>query len=437
MTLSTKDSFTMSEYDPIELPLASTSPTDAPGAEETAAVPRDPDQADTLTAPLNEGEPTPLRSSKDIAHPVLTTALALLVVLVSGLIGGIIGHSLEKTPLSQASPGLQQFHITLPTSPATQQTRLNAAQKKIVKSVDKGIVDITATSGITNDAELATGMVITHAGLVLTNNHAIAGSTSISVREVDSGTTFQATVVGYDTNLDVAVLQLSDVHNLATVTLSPKAKIAVGEAVVAIGNADGANATPIVVTGKVLGKDKSIVAEGGPTGSEDLSGLVSDNADIVPGDSGGPLISPKGKIIAMDTAASTSLVSTSANTKASPRSFAVPIATVEKVVKALKDHHTMPGLHAGPSAFLGVEIGTTSASPGAVVEGVLPGDAAASVLTPGDVITKIDSAAVTSPNSLLTDLEAYSPGDSVLITYEDSSGSSATASLTLGTGPAQ
>lgn len=407
------------EHGPIELPGA---PEQVPSGPSGEALPT---------------TPTSTRTSKDLIHPVLASVLALLVVLVSGLIGALIDHQLVTgNAPAQTPPGFRWSQIVLPQNPVTKSAHLSGTQKKFVTTIDKAVVDITATSSYTSSAERATGMVISPSGLVLTNNHAIAGATTISVREVDGGATCQAHVLGYDTALDVAVLQLTGAHGLATAPLAPHSKISVGEAVLAIGNAAGTNATPVAATGEVLGKHQSITATGGPTGSESLSGLIFDNAPIVPGDSGGPLVSPKGRIIAMDTAAATSLVSPT-STSAKPRSFAIPIATAEKVVAALRGHRSLAGLHAGPSAFLGVEISTSPTSSGAVVVGLLPNSPAAHVLAPGDVITAVNVAAVTTPASLLDDLEAYSPGDTVSLTYSSVAAASNTAQVTLSAGPAQ
>jgi S1-C subfamily serine protease len=332
---------------------------------------------------------------------------------------------------------LQWLHVSLPQNPTANSVRLSGTQKKFVKTIDKAVVDITATSSYTFSTERATGMVITPSGLVLTNNHAIAGATAISVREVDGGATYPARVVGYDPTLDVAVLQLTGAHGLATIPLALHSKISVGEAVLALGNAAGTNATPMAVTGKVLGKHKSITASGGPTGSESLGGLIFDNAPIVPGDSGGPLVSPKGRVIAMDTAAAASLTSYSPSASPEPRSYAIPIATAEKVVAALRAHLSLAGLHVGPSAFLGVEIGASPTSTGAVLVGLLPNSPAAQVLVPGDVITAVNAVPVTTPTSLLYALGVYSPGDTITLTYSNPTSASNTAQVTLSAGPAQ
>ena len=148
-------------------------------------------------------------------------------------------------------------------------------------------------------------MVLTANGEVLTNNHVVDGATSIKVRDIGNGRTYTATVVGYSSSNDVAVLQLNGASGLSTVTIGNSSSAAVGQQVVALGNADGKDGTPSVATGKLTGLGTSITAQDQGSGTaEHLTGMIQTNADIQPGDSGGPLLNAKGEVIGMDTAAS-------------------------------------------------------------------------------------------------------------------------------------
>ena len=88
-----------------------------------------------------------------------------------------------------------------------------------------------------------TGVVLTSVGEVLTNNHVIDGATKITATDVAAGRSYAATVVGTDPTDDVAVLRLSGASGLATARLATDAKVAVGDAVTAVGNA-AARAAP-------------------------------------------------------------------------------------------------------------------------------------------------------------------------------------------------
>ena len=82
-------------------------------------------------------------------------------------------------------------------------------------------------------------MILTSDGLVLTNNHVVEGSTSIQVTDETTGQTYTAKVVGTDATHDVALLQLQDASGLTPVTLDNDNGVTTGDAVTAIGNAEG------------------------------------------------------------------------------------------------------------------------------------------------------------------------------------------------------
>ena len=173
----------------------------------------------------------------------------------------------------------------LAATDATAATALTTPQ--IAAKVDPGLVDVVTTLGYQSGKAAGTGMVLTSTGEVLTNNHVIDGATSIKATDVGNGRTYTAKVVGYDKTHDVAVLQLQNASGLQTVTLS-SAGAQSGQKVVALGNALGKGGTPSVVSGRITGLGQSITAsDQGAGDSEQLTGMISHNAPIQPGDSGG------------------------------------------------------------------------------------------------------------------------------------------------------
>ena len=194
-----------------------------------------------------------------------------------------------------------------PTGHATTSANTVLSTSQITSKVSPGLVDVVSTLGDENGEAAGTGMVLTSTGEVLTNNHVIDGATSISVTDIGNGRTYKASVVGYDKTQDVAVLQLQDASGLTTVSLGNSATVSTGQSVVAIGNAEGKGGQPSVVTGSVTALNQSITAsDEGSGSSEQLTGLIETNAPIEPGDSGGSLVNSAGQVIGMDTAASTS-----------------------------------------------------------------------------------------------------------------------------------
>jgi len=321
----------------------------------------------------------------------------------------------------------------------------------IASKLDPGLVDITSTLGYQKAASAGTGMVLTSTGEVLTNNHVIAGATSIRARDVGNGRTYRAAVVGYSRSHDVAVLQLHGASGLQIVTLGNSSKVAAGQKVVALGNAGGKGGTPSVATGKVAALGSSITAvDDGDGVSEHLTGLIRTNAGIQPGDSGGPLANTGAQVIGMNTAASAASQNGSADTAsataAATTAFAIPINEALSIAGQIEAGDSSASVHIGGTGFLGVAVAPSGgqpgafggeASPGAVIQGVVPGSAADQAgLTAGDAIVSLGGHEVSSPSDVQTLIEGYHPGDKVSISWTDQFGQMQTATAVLAAGPA-
>ncbi|MCW2530785.1 MAG: Peptidase [Blastococcus sp.] len=289
-----------------------------------------------------------------------------------------------------------------------------------------GIVDIDSILGYQSAEAAGTGMVLTSNGEVLTNNHVIDGATSITVTVVSSGVTYTATVVGTDPSADVAVLHLEDASGLATAALS-SSPATVGEAVTAVGDAGGTGVLT-AASGTVTALDQSITAtDSSGANAEQLSGLIETNANVQPGDSGGPLYDSSGAIVGMDTAASSG---------GAAQAYAIPISTAEGIATQIEHGVTSATVHQGYPAFLGVSV--SDGQGGVTVLGVVPdGPAASAGMTAGDVITAVGGQAVPSAADLSAALAGDSPGRQVTVTWADAGRGVHSATMTLGTGPAQ
>jgi S1-C subfamily serine protease len=277
-----------------------------------------------------------------------------------------------------------------------------------------------------------TGIVLTSNGTVLTNNHVIRGATTVKVIVPGTRHSYAASVVGYDLVDDVAVLQAKGAANLKTAALDTS-KPAVGQAVTALGNAGGTG-TFTSARGQITALGRTITVGDDHGRSERLSGLIETNAALQPGDSGGPLLS-RGKVIGMDTAASTGGFGPFAAT--SNDGYAIPIAKAMNIAKQIRSGTSSTTVHVGGTAFLGVELDTSSGYD--VIAAVVPdGPADSAGLAPGDVITAVGGRAVSSPTALANMLFSKKPGDRISVTYSDSFyGTSRTTTVTLGSGPPQ
>jgi S1-C subfamily serine protease len=314
----------------------------------------------------------------------------------------------------------------------------------IAARTNPGLVDVISTLGYQHGTAEGTGMVLTPNGEVLTNNHVIAGATAIQVRDIGNGHTYSASVVGYSDSNDVAVLQLKGASGLSTVSLGTGAKVSVGQQVVALGNAEGKGGTPAMVTGKVTGLGAAIDASDEGTGSvEHLTGMIQTNADIEPGDSGGPLLNTAGQVIGMDTAASSNSGQAGTTADVATTAFAIPVSKAISIADQIEAGQESATVHIGQTAFLGVAVSSQSgggfgqATSGAPIEGAIQGTPAASLgLSSGDSIVSVGGHQVGSPTDLQTVIERYHPGDKVTVTWTDQSGQSHRAAVTLVTGPA-
>jgi S1-C subfamily serine protease len=297
--------------------------------------------------------------------------------------------------------------------------------------IGTGIVVINTDLAYQDAAAAGTGMVLTSSGEVLTNNHVISGATTIKVVVPNTTHSYKARVVGYDRTADVAILRLQSASNLKTVSTS-SAKLAVGTKVTARGNAGG-DGKITSASGTVTGLGKSITASDDSGVSEQLTGLIETDAGVQPGDSGGPLVNSQGQVVGMDTAASTRF---GFQNVSATQAFAIPIAKALRVAHAISSGNASSTVHIGPTAFLGVEV--ESATSGVQIAGVVSGGPAASAgLAVGDVITAIDGHAVSSLSAIPMLVLTKKPGAKITVAYVDRGGTSHTATVTLGSGPAQ
>ena len=277
-----------------------------------------------------------------------------------------------------------------------------------------------------NGSAAGTGIVLTKNGEVLTNNHVIAGATTIRVTVPATKRSYTADVLGYDIVHDVALLKLENASNIATATIGNSAKLAVGQPTRAVGNANGGGKL-VVTSGKIvaLKQTVSVQSDDGEVGR--LTNAIATSARLVPGDSGGPLLDKSGRVIGIDAAGSTST---------NAPGFAIPINRALTVTRQIEALRASAFVHIGATAFIGLQV--QDATNGIAIQGVYPGSPAESAgLAQGDVITSIDGASLAGLKDLRTALFAHHPGDSITVGFTDALGNAATAALTLAGGPPQ
>ena len=303
-----------------------------------------------------------------------------------------------------------------------------------VAAAANALVDIDTTLSYQGGAAAGTGIVLSSDGYILTNNHVISGATSIDATDIANNQKYTATVVGYDRTHDVAVIKLNGASGLKTASIGDSAKVTQGESVVGLGNAGGAGGTPSSAPGQVTALNQSIKAQDESNNTtEQLTGLIETNSDIQPGDSGGALVDTSGRVIGMDTAASTGF---SFETQGN-QGFAIPINQAMAIAGDIRGGKESSTVHIGATAFLGVEIDPNGAGvSGASVSSAISGGAADQVgIASGSVITSLGGATVDSASTLTNLISRYHPGDKVQIGWTDANGQTHTATVTFANGP--
>lgn len=397
-----------------------------------------------VPVPKMPAGPSPATRSR-----LLTGALVLLVVFGVGFGGGWLGAA---------------SHGDAPTSVNTQKTVLTsqgALISSIAKEVGPSVVSVDVTTetassqnsfysylnggGSQTQQGAGTGMILSSDGLILTNRHVVpSGTTSVSVTLSD-GTVYKDVKVIGRTNdndsLDVAFLKIQDLKGktLTPIKVGDSSKVAVGESVIAIGNALG-QFQNTVTSGIISGYGRSVTA-GDESGSstENLDNLFQTDAAINPGNSGGPLVNLNGEVIGMNTAV--------AGEGAQNIGFAIPINDVSGLIASVKDTGKLQRPYLGVvyvpltddlakqynlSVTRGAYIPSSSDLGQTTI--IESGPAQKAGLQEGDVITKVEGTEINETTSLTSLLGKHKVGDTVTLTIVRD-GKTITKDVTLGAAP--
>jgi S1-C subfamily serine protease len=280
------------------------------------------------------------------------------------------------------------------------------------------------------------------------------------------------------------VIKLVGVSGLTTIPIGDSRAVKVGDSVIGMGNAGGTG-NIVSVPGTVTGLNQTITAsdDGSGAATERLTGMIQTDANIIPGDSGGPLASTNGTVIGMDTAASNSSVT---NNQVSA-SFAIPIDRALSIAQRIITGQQGRGVQIQTTGFVGVLVpsgpngaqstatdpraqlrqeetnqqpygqpGTApnscvandsnaglpaSVAPvqsGTLVLGSLCGTPAGNAgLLPGDVITGVNGHQISSPVTLMTVLKTVRGGSKVTITWVTPSDQAVTRTIIVASAPPQ
>ena len=363
-----------------------------------------------------------MKKSNKRSGIVLTVALVLVTVMSCMIATGNAAPNTTETP-SQAEMPMQ--------NPATDDSPAIYVAQKNENSV-VGIITNTETWDRTNGVQnipraQGSGVVIADGGYVLTNNHVIEGGSAWQVLLPD-GEKVDATLVGADSAMDLAVLKVGEkTDSLVPVTIGSTDTLPIGSTVIAIGNPGGEILANTVTRGIVSALERKSVNSNNTTRNVDY---IQHDAPINSGNSGGGLFDYQGNLIGINTLKYGGSYY-SGNTYEG-LGFAIPVETAYPIAQQLieKGKVVRPQIGVVVSDQEGPDDPMKDYAPVSVaVMTVNEGSAAEKAgIKQYDFITAINGERVKSLRELATILDTFKPGDTVTLTivrYNDVSQASA------------
>ena len=350
------------------------------------------------------------------AGRVVALLLSCAVISAACGFGGAIlaqnGSRTGKTTVQQSN----RTATTVNVKKVDGQTLMSPAE--VYASTVNSVVSINCSAVSTNifgqqteSASSGSGFVITQDGYIVTNQHVVSGASSVNVT-LYNGDTYPATVVGGDSDYDVAVLKI-EATGLQAVTLGKSADVNVGDTVMAIGNPLG-ELTFSMSSGIVSCVNRAINVEGTPFN------MIQVDASINPGNSGGPLMNLYGEVVGIVSAKYSSY----SNTSVEGIGFAIPTASIRPIVNALLADGRVSG-----RVSIGITVGAVSSAAseyydlpdGLYISAVAEGsDAEKQGIQSGDMLLAVNGQAVTTTYDVSAAKDGLKVGDTVTLTiYRD------------------
>jgi putative serine protease PepD len=344
---------------------------------------------------------------------------ALIAAVLGGAVGGLIVHAHDD---SGSGDGQTVSSVTLGSAgqPTSRVERAPSSIAGVASRILPSVVSIEVKSGTAGDT--GSGIVLSTAGYIMTNNHVIAASRSgggkLSVILPDRNTV-PATIVGApDAVDDIAIIKVSNVTGLRPAALGNSDELAVGDPVVAVGSPLGLAGT--VTSGIVSALNRPVEAGGEQGIPEDVIDAIQTDAAINPGNSGGPLVNLAGQVVGVNSAIAS--LSTDAITGSQGGSiglgFAIPINEAKRIAQQIIQQgystHAIIGVtldarYTGSGAKIGSPNGGTPVTPN--------GPAGKAGLHSGDIIVAVNGERITDADELIVAIRRRLPGQRITLTY--------------------
>jgi putative serine protease PepD len=302
--------------------------------------------------------------------------------------------------------------------------------ERVAAKVLPSIVTLEISDG--NRSLSGSGIILTPDGMIMTNNHVVAGigagpqAPTWALVTFNDGRTAAAYVIAADPQSDVAIVRAQNVSDLTPVSIGSSTNLRVGHAVAAVGSPLGLRGT--VTAGIVSALDRLVCPA---TGRENRSAFyaIQTDAAINPGNSGGALVDTNGDLVGVN--AAESVVASADDSNSTEHGsiglgFAIPVDHAARIAAELLA--TGRASH----AWLGAKVSSDTDPHGAKIIGVESGSPAeAAGLTAGAQVTKINDQRIGSGDTLLAAVQSMEAGDRVTLVFTESSGNTRTVQVNL------
>lgn len=381
-------------------------------------------------------EKKPMTFGKVIAT---CTAFMMTTIIANSAIVYVAYDSFRDNYVSKSQYASENIKTTSETlSAIVSETGTSLTVAQVAEAVMPSVVAITSTSiveqsgnpffgyGSSYQVEGAGSGIIVGKNdtelLVVTNNHVVEGTTSLTVQFTNDVSVDRAYVKGTSADNDIAVVAIpldaidSDTLNYIKVaTLGDSDAMKVGDGVIAIGNALGYGQS--LTVGYVSAKDRQITTE------ETTLTVIQTDAAINGGNSGGALLNMNGEVIGINVAKSSSSSLSSASVEG--MGYAIPISQAKDIIEELSNKETRYPVADEDRGYMGVKLITSDSSAsqyynipeGAYIREVYEDSPAEKAgLMEGDVIVAVDGEKVTTADEMVDILSTYSAGETVNLT---------------------
>lgn len=284
------------------------------------------------------------------------------------------------------------------------------------------VVDITTELGYPPWGHVrGTGVIFDARGVVLTNNHVVAGARSIRLR-TSAGGDYAGKVVATDIVDDLALVRVAGADGFQAARLGDSSSLTVGQTAYAVGDGHGDCGTPQVTQGTITGLDRSTFVSYELTGDRrELTGLIKTEIDVEPGYSGGALVDDGGEVVGILTAGHAAV-----SCQCYRSVFAIPINRAARIAAQMAAGIPSTAVHIGPTASLGVTTTGSADVPlaafvrGALITYVAPGSPADRLgLEAGQQIVGFSDEPVRCALDLASMLQERRPGVRVQLRWTD------------------